>query len=434
MEFQITIEFGNQEITVKHSDIPTPYLLSYTAEGSAKQATFKTFPDNNLENMNIQGTVAGDQLAGIIEASEGMGDMRGDMKGTIAGKRCEFTADPELMLQQAQTFEAQRKPKDAIVIYARIIDHHRARLEYSLPALERLVECEKLMKGDATQERMVQDLLEKYLRTPPRPGEALDPALAKKDLLWKPWRANSLADSEQLLHFVVERSRRVKFGQEGKATERVSLDLIAPAPEGITFEFERLSPGEKGEGTFIELVDAAGTTYAIDTSRINLYQRRGSVYLLMETEGLPVGVRELKEVRGTLRVFQVTKYDDIKVPFQVDSTWQTQEYDGRVAACSSEGKNIQLTLAIAAKNPTGGTGAGSGAESNPAGITTSPLWLMAGEEKLYPIRIKTSSTGKVGTVSMIFSSDRKPDTVVCRVITERDKHDIPFSLTNVALP
>jgi hypothetical protein len=134
----------------------------------------------------LRGSVVGEAIKGEVIAGDDARPFSGALTREAAG-----------LLERARERQLQRRPQEAIGLYAELIEHHRGELAWSAPALVYLVECFQALAGDAAAEARWKELSTRYLSAPP-PLDGVSTITidqAKQDLLLKSWAQPTAADA-----------------------------------------------------------------------------------------------------------------------------------------------------------------------------------------------------------------------------------------------
>jgi hypothetical protein len=383
-----------------------------------------------LEEAAFSGTIKGDQLTGTILEH----GVQVAVTGTRSHRhlRIQKAVDPATTLDQARELKLARKPKEAIELYAKVIENDRFDTMHAAPALVDLVECFQLLKDDAATAKRAKEALERYLSEPPPLDGAHAVALetAEEDLLWKPWPDIAEIPPKPMFAFKLTNAEQKRQMKEGKVSESTVITLDAGAPKRMRFTANSQLSDEKACSATATLADGSAH---VATQHWGFSTGDG-IRASLTFEDIPAGTKKLAKLEGMVTVSQDQEWELKRIALREGETWDTPEEACKLTGAKEQAGAWTITVVQTKKGAHGG-GSSSSSSSSSGGTIDSPIWLSDDHgARMLPRSLSQQGSGATTTSTMVFSVSGKPTTLVHRVVTKTSTRPAPFALTDVELP
>ncbi|HYE04010.1 MAG TPA: hypothetical protein VEL07_00705 [Planctomycetota bacterium] len=349
-------------------------------------------------------------------------------------------ADPAAELEHGRALQLAHEPREAIAVYAALIDERRFAVEHTAPALVGLVECFQMLAGDAGAAADYARIAAKYLAKPPAlDGKAtLAIAAARKDLLWKPWVDGAASP----FAFAITGARRSIENENGKKIRRMQVTLSAEVGDlrvqdafGFAQAFDQAFDQKSNAR-----LRAAGKAYA---GRARTHAFDGKLTVTITVDGVPAKVEALDAIEATVPLTVIVGRTLAEKPLRVGEHWTADDVRHEIASFTSDAGGHHLEIVTRLTGDAGGgafgvAGAASATASaggGGAGVgDDSPIWLRTATGGIHPNGSSSTSSNGQGRLSLDFPAGDAPTALMVCTGTETATGDVRIALTDVPLP
>lgn len=239
-------------------------------------------------------------------------------------------------LAKAKELQLQREPREALLLYTILVQRHSDMIEVAGPALAGLVDCYRLLRGDAAAEKAYADLAtELHLDLPPLDAaEPPDAGKLAEQLLWRPWIDGSITWSE-------DRSAERRRSADGTAEIKVHLE-------------PRYAKGEKEEAPRLTCANEDPFPVTARLPNGSVLSGSANYGLGSVTVTIPNAPRQLDrlvQVTGQFRFVQSLGLERREVPLVQGSTWETATTTGTIVSLTESAESYHLEVLEKKKRP-----------------------------------------------------------------------------------